>query len=90
MQHAEIIAARGKKVTQGILVCEIAEKGGHVFWKGMDERIVVHDERKNTAAVRQQKLNHGTSEEAGGTGNQVILIHHAFSFDKPTGVDYLS
>ena len=56
----------------------------------MDERIVVHDERKNTAAVRQQKLNHGTSEEAGGTGNQVILIHHASSFDNPTGVDYLS
>ena len=40
--------------------------------------------------AEEQKLNHGTSEEAGGTGDQVILIHHTSSFDNPTDVDYLS
>ena len=55
-----------------------------------DERVTVLDERQNTAAMRQQKLNHGTSEEAGGAGNQIGLIHHTSSFDTPTDVDYLS
>ena len=90
MQYAEIIAAGGKKVTQRILICEIAIKDGNMFRQSIDERVAVLNKRKNTAAVCQQKLNHGTSEEAGGAGDQVILIHHTSSFGNPTDVDYLS
>lgn len=90
MQHAEAISACGKKVAQGLLVREITIKDGNMVRQSTDERVTVLDERKNTAAVRQQKLNHGSSEEAGGTGDQVILIHHTSSFGNPTDVDYLS
>ena len=90
MQYAEIIASCGKKVAQGLLVREIAIKDGYMLRQSIDERVTVLDERKNTAAVCQKKLNHGASEKAGGTGDQVILIHHTSSFGNPTDVDYLS
>ena len=90
MQHAEAITACGKKVAQGIFVCEIAAEHSHIFRNRISKRVFVHDQRQNAAAVCQQKLKYGSSEEAGGTGDQVILIHHTSSFGNPTDVDYLS
>ena len=47
---------------------------------GEQKRVFVHDQRQNAAAVRQQKLEYGSSEKAGGAGNQIGLIHNTASF----------
>ena len=52
--------------------------------------VLAENQRQNAAAVCQQKLKYGSSEKAGGAGDQVILIHHTSSFGNHTDVDYLS
>ena len=80
VQHAEVFSACGKEIAHRVLLSQVSVIRFHLAWQRIDKRVIFHDQRQNTAFVPHQKLYHSPSEEAGGAGDQIVLIHHTSSF----------